>query len=64
MTWTAAGTLRGGSPPQAATASSAPALQVQNAQPRSNLRTDREPQAHGVLLGAALGESLHGNFLL
>ena len=35
--------LRGGSPPQTATASSAPAHQVRNAQLQSSLRTDREP---------------------
>ena len=50
--------LRGGSPPQTATASCVPAHQVQNAQPQSSLHTDREPQAHGVLHGPALGESL------
>ena len=51
--------MRGGRPPQTATAYSAPAHQEQNAQPQSRLRTDREPQAHGVLHGPALGESLH-----
>ena len=54
--------MRGGRPPQTATASSAPAHQVQNAQPQSSLRTDREPQAHGFLHGPALGESLHKFF--
>ena len=54
--------LRGGSPPQTATASSAPVHQVQNEQPQSSLRTDRAPQAHGVLHGPALGESLHKIF--
>ena len=51
--------MRGGRPPQTATAYSASAHQEQNAQPQSRLRTDREPQAHGVLHGPALGESLH-----
>ena len=51
--------MRGGRPPQTATAYSAPAHQEQNAQPQSRLRTDREPQAHGVLHGPALGEYLH-----
>ena len=51
--------LRGGRPPQTATASSAPARKDQNAQPQSRLCTEREPQAHGVLHGPALGESLH-----
>ena len=50
--------LRGGRPPQTAIASD-PAHQDQNAQLQSSLRTDREPQAHGVLHGPALGESLH-----
>ena len=36
--------------------------QVQNKQPQSSLRNGREPQAHGVLLGPALGESLHEFF--
>ena len=51
--------MRGGKPPQAATVHSAPACQEQDALPQSRLRTGREPQAHGVLPGPALGESLH-----
>ena len=49
--------LRGGRPPQTATALSAPARQEQDVQPRSILRTVREPQAQCVLPGPALGES-------
>ena len=51
--------LRGGTPPQAAAAYSAPARQEQDAQPQSILRTGREPQAHGALPGPALRESPH-----
>ena len=51
--------MRGGRPPQTATASSAPACQEQEAQPQSSLRTGRESQAHGVLHGLPLVESLH-----
>ena len=51
--------LRGGRPPQAATAHPAPARQGQDAQPQYILRTSREPQAHGVLPGPAVGESPH-----
>ena len=46
--------MRGGRPPQAAAAHPG-----QDAQPQSILRTSREPQAHGVLPGPALGESPH-----
>ena len=51
--------MRGGRPPQTATAHSAPARQEQDSQPRSILRTVREPQAQYVLPGPALGESPH-----
>ena len=51
--------MRGGRPPQAAAAHPAPARQGQDAQPQSILRMSREPQAHGVLPGPALGESPH-----
>ena len=51
--------MRGGRPPQAAAAHSAPASQEQVAQPQSILHTCRQLQAHGILPGPTLGKSPH-----
>ena len=51
--------MRGGRPPQTATAHSTPVRQEQDAQLRPIRRMVREPQAQCVLPGPALGESPH-----